>query len=531
MDKNLTQQQVKSILDNAPKGANQEKIVQGLVDRGYILQGLNDQKPEELPKESSATFKATGDENLVTGTLKAVGNVPSSAINLGKNVVQAVANPADTVTSLGSIAVGGASKLGRVMGTGANVGKPVTQEEESFDGVINFFKERYGSVDALKRTLIEDPAGAAADIASIFSGAGAATRTASLSKVGRVVEPVNAINSTLDVVKNSTVGKIASDVLPTSDKVIQGQVVKALELTPGDLATIQKKTGNDPARYVIDNNLLKQTPEETAIALENVRKVKKQEVRDAVSQVSAAYDESAPAVINLRKGLSAVLDGLKYSPDMHSPKVPVAGMESVVSEIETLIKKPQYNLIDMQIGKELLDQNSNIYSKLGDVKSSSVARGLDNIRGDLKTFIEDEVALNTSGKVDIRGLNNDVATTYSLQEAITNRALRGQSRQYLTVFDGILGTGAYAAGGPLAAAGLVIGKKIVESPTFRLFVAKSLTKVSPSTLAKMAKEIEKGTLSPSAQKILQRIIEEAKKNLPYLESGANALDQVQTETE
>jgi hypothetical protein len=44
MDKNISKQQVKVILDGAPKGANKELIIQSLVSRGYVLEGFNDQE-------------------------------------------------------------------------------------------------------------------------------------------------------------------------------------------------------------------------------------------------------------------------------------------------------------------------------------------------------------------------------------------------------------------------------------------------------------------------------------------------------
>lgn len=544
MEKQLSKDQVRVILENAPKGTDQTKIVEELVNRGYTLEGLNDTNQNSTPQsESNATFGATGNEGLVGGTAKAIGNIPSSTYNLGKNVVDAVSHPVDTAMNIGGLVKGAGAKVAQLGVEAATSPDSAIHQRavagnadtQKFDALTSYFKDRYGSLDNLKKTAIEDPAGVAADISVLFTGGGSAlTKVGELSKVaeiskaantltkiGQATEPTRVLSKASDIIKNSTAGKIASDVMPTSDKVIQGQVTKALELTQGDLATIQSKTGNDPARYIVDNNLLKRTPEETSLALEQTRAEAMKKVRAEVSNVKTTYTDATPEVINAKQGLKSVLADIKG----------ISGLEGDVSAIESLINKKDFILSDMQTAKELLDQNSNIYSKNGDVKSATKARGLANIRDGVKTFIEDEVSKNTGGKVDIRGLNNDVQTTHALQDAIENRALRGQSRQYLTVFDGILGTGAYAAGGPLAAAGLVIAKKVAESPTFRLFVARSLSKVSPSTLTKMVKELEAGNLSPASQAKLRTIIENAKKNLPYVESGANALNQDQSKTE
>ena len=51
MEKYLTKDKVKAIVNNAPKGSNPEDVINALVSRGYKLEGLNDQP--ETPKEVS----------------------------------------------------------------------------------------------------------------------------------------------------------------------------------------------------------------------------------------------------------------------------------------------------------------------------------------------------------------------------------------------------------------------------------------------------------------------------------------------
>ena len=478
-------------------------------------------KPPTNTGLRTAPFQATGKEGIVGGALKTVGNVPSSAIDLGKNVMQAVTNPIDTGKTIIQAGVGAASKLGRKLGTGKNVDQPETPEEEVFGRVTSFIKDRYGDEAKLKETIIEDPVGVLADFASVFTGAGAATKVPTLSKIGKVTEPVKAISSTIgktkEVIADSKVGKIASDISPTSKKMQQGQVTKALEFTPGDLSSITQKTGNDPTEFIIRKNAIKDTPEETAHALEADRKVTKQQVRDSIAQVTKEYTpEEVPA---MKEGMKVILAGVDEVP----------GLENVAGEIKALAQQEKYTLSDVQKAKELIDDNSDIYSKLGDVKSSATARGLDNIRKDLKKFIEDEVDLATEGKVDIRSLNNDVQTNFAIQEAIENRVAKGQSRQYLSAFDGIIGLGAYSQFGLVPAVAIVVGKKIAQSPTFRLTVAKALSKIDQVSIKKLSEELSKNNLSPESKALIKSILEEANKNAPYIESGANILEEAQND--
>lgn len=139
-----------------------------------------EQKP--LLANSNAPFKYNKDDSTFKSTLKTIGNVPSSAIETGKGLFGAVAHPIKTTKGLGSIVVGGVQKL-----------IPGEQEQEkTFDSVVDFFKERYGSVEKFERTITEDPTGFALDLSSIFSGGGIlSTKVGSLSKINRATKAAN----------------------------------------------------------------------------------------------------------------------------------------------------------------------------------------------------------------------------------------------------------------------------------------------------------------------------------------------------
>lgn len=474
--------------------------------------------------DEGAFFQATGEEGIIKGGAKAVGNVPTSGANLVKNVATAVLNPIDTATNVKDILVGAGEKIGRKAGLGDK--DTILPEEQKFNQVIDFFKNRYGSTERLKETAIEDPVGFVADLASVFSGGGAlATKAGQVSKVsklselgkagttaGAMLEPVSLIAKgavgAVDVAKKSTAGKIISDISPTSYKVQQGQVVKALELTPGDLSTIAKKTGNDVTRFIIDNDLVKNSPEEIAQALNDKRKLSMAEVRAEIAKVPARY--SVDEVPSVKKGLDVIYKGLHE----------ISGLEDEASKVNALANKKILSLSDIQKAKELIDEHSNIYTKTGDTKTAAQSRGLDNIRKDLRSFIEKEVDTNTDGMVDIKKINNDVATTYALEDAINTRAMKGMSRQHISAFDLILGTTGTATFGPLAGAGIVVAKKLAESPSFRLLTARLFAKQPIKFVKTLTKEMADKNLSPATQKKLQEIIDEATQKAQYIESGS-----------
>lgn len=89
MEKYLSKEEIKTIIKQAPKGANAENIVRGLVSRGYTLQGLNDQqKVEEKPSQMSRLGTALKDRvGTVTEQFKQVGDA-QGAVETGAQIAQ-----------------------------------------------------------------------------------------------------------------------------------------------------------------------------------------------------------------------------------------------------------------------------------------------------------------------------------------------------------------------------------------------------------------------------------------------------------
>jgi hypothetical protein len=552
MQQNLTRNQIQDILNKAPKDMPTEVVLKGLVDRGFKLEGYNDtpKSVKQFTGSEDAPFQLNEEDSGIMATGKTIGNLPSSTFRLGKNIFDVVTSPVETVKSLATLAQGAGAKVGEIALENTDIGQTIlekanqtriekglqpltknaegkfevdkTPELQAFDQVGKFFSDRYGSLAKFKETAVEDPAGVLSDIAALFSGAGVGLKGAGFvgaankaSEISRAVEPLSAISKTVKSIKNfpgaETATKVIADVSPTSYKVQQGQVVKALELTPGDLSNINKKTGNDVTKYIIENDLIKNSPEEIVQALNDKRKLTMGEVRGEIEKVKDLY--SPENIPDLNKGLNVILKGVEDVP----------GLDATVKEIKDLIGKKEFNLSDVQKAKELIDENSNIYSKIGDVKSSSQAKGLDNIRDSLKTFIENEVELKTGGKVSIKNLNNDVQTTYAIEDAINNRAMKGMSRQHISAFDLLVGLGG-SAFDPFLGVGLVIGKKVLESPSMRLSIAKALTKFSPEKIEKLTKDIKAKSISPESELILKEIGVNIKRYLPAIESGGAVLN-------
>lgn len=129
---------------------------------------------------------------------RALSNVPESAARTAQALIYPIMHPVDSVVALGNMANGAMWKVAGAAGIEQDP-QDKARNEAQLDAVGAFFKSRYGSLDALKKTLAEDPVGVAADLATVLSGGGAAAARApgvvgragqAVAKAGRAIDPL-----------------------------------------------------------------------------------------------------------------------------------------------------------------------------------------------------------------------------------------------------------------------------------------------------------------------------------------------------
>lgn len=101
-------------------------------------------------------------------------NFPGSLYRAGKEAAHAVMNPVDTAQALGQLVSSGVDKAAvslteAIMGGEAPDNIPGVYDTRAADAVGGFYKDRYGSMDALKTTAMEDPAGMMLDATAALS--------------------------------------------------------------------------------------------------------------------------------------------------------------------------------------------------------------------------------------------------------------------------------------------------------------------------------------------------------------------------
>lgn len=137
-----------------------------------------------------------------------VSNIPGSAVKMATDMVQPIIHPQETIDNIANIGKGVLEKFGVKSGA---------DHIKYADAVGQFFADRYGSWDNVKKTLKDDPVGTLADVSTILTAGGSAAARApgvvgkvgeAARAVGGAVDPLNAVGATA-----KAVGKVGAEVV------------------------------------------------------------------------------------------------------------------------------------------------------------------------------------------------------------------------------------------------------------------------------------------------------------------------------
>jgi hypothetical protein len=137
----------------------------------------------------------------------AVRNFPSSVLGLVSNLATAVTSPIETAKSVldlgaGILQAALPERLVQAIGEDPN-------SREVARKVGEFYVDRYGSVEGVKKAVAEDPAGVLADAATVLYGGGAALRATGAAAPAAAVQRAGSAIDPLAVIGRGAVGALA----------------------------------------------------------------------------------------------------------------------------------------------------------------------------------------------------------------------------------------------------------------------------------------------------------------------------------
>lgn len=437
-------------------------------------------------EDSLAQFNQPAQQTQTGGYGQGVSDAFSAGLKrIGQGVQEA--NP------MGNGGVGGlVTGVGKILGGAAGaITSPIAPALDATLGkAVNYVGDKISNIPAVqkfamspageKTAKVAETVGDYANAAGLVAGGiEAAPRIGSGLKAG-----ADAVSARVDNLAAKTEGitshlkSVIKDQTGTFQRHINSQISQALELTPGDLSNISKSTGNDVGTWMSDHNLIGTNKETTQANIKSFKDQNYKSVRDEIGKVDKTYKQNqVPRYVDALKQVQRQVEG-------------IPGLEQTAVDVDNLLnmKKENITLSDVQKVKELLDDNFSLYKATGDVKDSAVKEGLAIMRGDLKGFIEKEVKDNTGA--DIEQMNNNVATAKSLGDAIETRDPKGLTRSGWARGDTALSF--FAISNPAVGIPAFIFKKLYESPTTRLKVARWLDQLSDAQRAKLQSQLKQG---------------------------------------
>ncbi len=155
-------------------------------------------KQIEAMREKRIQNKKQGGTELSLGEVasQAIGNLPKSALKYAEDLVTPITDPVGTAKGLYSFTAG----LIQLAIPGEQA------DEKTVKAVGDYFANRYGSLEAFKLAVAEDPVGVVGDVATVLTGGGMlAARApgmvgkagAALEEAGRKIDPLAVAGNTL----------------------------------------------------------------------------------------------------------------------------------------------------------------------------------------------------------------------------------------------------------------------------------------------------------------------------------------------
>jgi hypothetical protein len=147
-------------------------IIQGPDNKPYAFPAGT---PREIMLEAMARQFPAPSMSLADMGSQAIQNIPGSAVQFGKGLYEAVTSPVKTAGAMLDIAAGGVTQA--LPAPVRNFLAKIESNPEAVDRAVNaarqfggVYAQRYGSVEAAKRTIAQDPVGAMADVSTLLTG-------------------------------------------------------------------------------------------------------------------------------------------------------------------------------------------------------------------------------------------------------------------------------------------------------------------------------------------------------------------------
>lgn len=277
---------------------------------------------------------------------------------------------------------------------------------------------------------------------------------------------------------------------------LSGLVTPAkLDLVKNMIKEEWSKTPDNVSKWMQDRNIWG-TKESIIKQLDAVSDASKSAVDTSLASVKKTYD--LPVA---KQAVNQLFDKISEVP----------GLEKETAKIVEQFGKKELTLSELNALKRQIDNTYDIYkaSSYGDPKAGLVAKGLNNMRTEIKTFIETQA--KKEGLPSIADLNNQTAVAKALSINIGKKESSEMARELISMFAptgvwaGLGAVGWAYSGDPYWALKWAIAGWLAGSTFLKTGAAKILNALDPSETAIVKKFIDSRGTTDIPEGIMQKI--------------------------
>lgn len=409
-----------------------------LTEGGWVISGA---KAPKTPQDFSLS--------------EMISNIPSSAAQFGSDIIQPILHPQETAESLGKLVAGGASNIAKYA---REQGFPLVPEpskeqlaehggyypyEQEADIAGEALKARYGSIPALKQTLMTDPVGSLADVATLATGGGAlaARMPGLMGKTGRAIQKTGMALEPINLAKGAAktgIGMLTPKSLPVN-------LYKSAAKFP---TTLDTKYGMG-ARTKLAETALKHKIMPTEQGILNLSKFENDLGLRIGNLIESAGDAGVPKskVFRLLKDARKSVGGARVDAAKNTAQI-----DKIARDLNQQLKGIKGNKLSV---RELQDlkisaQKASKY-EMGTVRETGTELGNKAIAKAAKEEIEGLVP-------DVADINKELAGLKQLKKPLQQAASRIENRDLISIGTPIKAiAGGEMAGGRGAVVGALAG--------------------------------------------------------------------------
>ena len=379
-------------------------------------------------------------------------NIPSSAKQIGLDMWNALNNPGRTLRAVGGLVESGVEKLNPFMEEEQRQYKPYS------DAFISSLDDRYGSMDAVKRTAMEDPVGMLADVSGAVTGVGTVGRMPSVARTGMALDPINMLLNT---------GKVGINAVTPRSK--PGAMYESAAKFS---TTIPKPKRDQMVQTALDEGLAP-----TGRGVAKLDDLIDQIDSDISSLITQATEQGGRVPADAVFGL---LGELRNKLGSATQTDGIGNLDKINQVARNIGENQQRTGQQFYTVQELQELKRNLYKSANfDVKQGkadpAVNQARKNIARKSRELIEEKVP-------EIGALNERFGRLIDLQDPLTRSANRIDNRNLISI-NQPLNTGlGYGMGGPVGGA-VASGLTALGNPKIKPHIAMWLNNIQKQGLA------------------------------------------------